>query len=224
MNPSQILPTDIPIIKNLFYLANLQMLYLYLEKIMKFGYARISIHDQNLQEQIDQLIAFGCEKIFFDAQTHFHKHQPELDRCLAQLESEDSLVVCALPFMGLSLKNFSHLMQSFIKKKNHFISLAEKIDTQKGQQPDFLSLMAYLSQSQQKISSEQVQSGLSKARENGKKGGRPPQIAAYKKETAYAMYINKSLPLTQIAKNLGISRMTIYRYIEERQRMLRNRD
>lgn len=189
---------------------------------MKFGYARISVYEQNLQKQIDQLIQWGCEKVYFDAQTHFHKHQPELDRCLNKLEENDTFVVCSLNNLGFNLKKFVKLMESFKNKKICFTSIDQNISSTDTKGIDFFSFITHLNALENSVFSEQTHSGLLKARTEGKKGGRPPHIESHKKETAYAMYINKSLPITQIAKTLGISRMTIYRYIDERQRLLRN--
>jgi len=56
---------------------------------MKFGYARVSTQDQNLERQIDQLQPFGCERIFQEKITGTKKDRPELDKLLDQLRTDD---------------------------------------------------------------------------------------------------------------------------------------
>ncbi len=48
---------------------------------MKFGYARVSTKDQNLETQLDTLTAAGCDKIVTEKVSgNSSKERPELDR------------------------------------------------------------------------------------------------------------------------------------------------
>jgi len=49
----------------------------------KIGYARVSTRSQNDDSQVDDLTAYGCEKIF----TGKDAARPELDRALAYLRA-----------------------------------------------------------------------------------------------------------------------------------------
>ena len=45
---------------------------------MKIGYARVSTQDQNLDRQMDNLRAAGCERIFNEKMTGTKSDRPEL--------------------------------------------------------------------------------------------------------------------------------------------------
>ena len=51
----------------------------------KIGYARVSTRGQNDDSQVDDLTAYGCEKIFTDTASGKHAARPELDKALAYL-------------------------------------------------------------------------------------------------------------------------------------------
>jgi DNA invertase Pin-like site-specific DNA recombinase len=56
---------------------------------MLLGYARVSMHDQNLDLQKDALKGASCEKVFLDAMSSSKKHRPGLERALDSLRKGD---------------------------------------------------------------------------------------------------------------------------------------
>ena len=63
---------------------------------------------------------------------------------------------------------------------------------------------------------ERTQKGLKAARSRGRFGGRPTVHKEDKKEIAYREVMENKKSIKDIADSLGMSRMTIYRYIEKR--------
>ncbi len=53
----------------------------------KIGYARVSTRGQKDDSQVDDLTAYGCEKIFTDAASGKLAARPELDKALAYLRA-----------------------------------------------------------------------------------------------------------------------------------------
>ena len=48
----------------------------------KIGYARVSTADQNDDSQVDELKAYGCDRVFIDhGVSGKHAARPELDKC-----------------------------------------------------------------------------------------------------------------------------------------------
>ena len=78
--------------------------------------------------------------------------------------------------------------------------------------------MGAFSELERNLIRERTQVGLQAARSRGKMGGRPETISTHKKELAYQLYMENKRPLKEISESIGISRMTIYRYIEKRER------
>jgi len=69
---------------------------------MIFGYARVSTDAQELTNQIAQLKAAGCERIFREKATGGRWNRPELQRLLDHLRKGDVLVVWILSCAGVS--------------------------------------------------------------------------------------------------------------------------
>ena len=55
----------------------------------RIGYARVSTRSQNDDSQVDDLTAYGCDKIFTDTVSGKHAARPELDKALAYLRAGD---------------------------------------------------------------------------------------------------------------------------------------
>ena len=73
---------------------------------MKIGYARTSTDDQTTALQLAALEKAGCAKIFEDKGiSGTIKKRPALTRCLAALESDDTLIVWKLDRLGRSLRD-----------------------------------------------------------------------------------------------------------------------
>ena len=71
----------------------------------KIGYARVSTRSQNDDSQVDDLTAYGCDKIFTDTSSGKLADRPELDRALAYLREGDVLVITRLSRAMRSLKH-----------------------------------------------------------------------------------------------------------------------
>ena len=69
------------------------------------GYARVSTRGQNDDSQVDDLTAYGCEKIFTDTASGKHAARPELDKALAYLRAGDVFVITRLSRAMRSLKH-----------------------------------------------------------------------------------------------------------------------
>src|SRR6201982_832203 len=71
----------------------------------KIGYARVSTRGQNDDSQVDDLTAYGCEKIFTDKASGKLAARPELDKALAYLREGDVFVITRLSRAMRSLKH-----------------------------------------------------------------------------------------------------------------------
>nr|WP_255357583.1 helix-turn-helix domain-containing protein [Fictibacillus sp. FJAT-27399] len=60
-----------------------------------------------------------------------------------------------------------------------------------------------------------MSSGLEAARARGRKGGRPPKEVK-RVELAISLYDSKRYSINQIKEMTGVSRSTLYRYLEKR--------
>lgn len=180
-----------------------------------FGYARVSTLDQNLDRQIDTLKEHGIDELFNEKMTGTKKDRPELDRLLGKLREGDTVVVESLSRLGRSTKNLIELVDKFKDMKVEFVSLKEKIDTTTSTGKLMFGFFALLAEFERDLISERTQEGLKAARARGRNGGRPSKKKE-KIELAFKMYDSKDYSIEQILEATGMSKTTLYRYLNNR--------
>jgi len=179
---------------------------------MDIGYARISTQDQNLALQRQALEGSGCSKIYEDIISGIHQQKPGLTLALEVLREGDTLVVWKLDRLGRSVKNLVNLVGELEGKGVHFKSLTDSIDTSTPAGRFFFHLMASLAQMERELIIERTKAGLSAARLQGRTGGRKRTMTDSKIESAKKLLDAGTSPKL-IAKNLGVSVATLYRWI-----------
>jgi DNA invertase Pin-like site-specific DNA recombinase len=182
---------------------------------MLIGYARKSTYEQNLDLQKDALRKAGCEEIFSDNITGSKAERPGLTKALAMLRKEDTLVVWRLDRLGRSLKHLIELVENLEEKKVGFKSLQESIDTTTSGGRLVFHIFGALAEFERHLIRERTQAGLSAARARGRLGGRPKSLDNKKKKLAAKLYDEQKHTVAEIGDMLGVSRMTVYRYVKE---------
>jgi DNA invertase Pin-like site-specific DNA recombinase len=181
------------------------------------GYARVSTGDQELNLQIDALLAAGCKKedIYEDKISGAKKERPGLDECLSKLQSGDVLVVWRLDRLGRSMSHLVNLIEELIEKGIGFKSIQDgAIDTTTASGELMFNIFSALAQFERRLIQERTRAGLAAARARGRKGGRPGKsINDPKVQMAKQMHQNKSMEVGDICESLGISKATFYRYV-----------
>ena len=183
---------------------------------MKIGYARVSTADQNLESQIDALKKAGCDEFYKEKKSGVSERE-ELEKALGYLREGDTLVVTKLDRLGRSLKKLLELIEEFKERGIHFQSLDDGIDTSTSVGNFFFQVIGAFSELERNLIVERTQKGLKAARSRGRLGGRPQIHKEDKKEIAYREVMENQKSIKDIAESLGMSRMTIYRYIEKKQ-------
>lgn len=179
---------------------------------MLIGYARVSTQDQNLDLQIQALTQAGCQKIFDDKISGSRAERPGLAKALEMLREGDTLVVWKLDRLGRSVKNLVDLVGDLYKRGIQFKSLTDAIDTGTTSGRFFFHVMASLAEMERELTVERTRAGLEVARQLGRKGGRKRQMTDSKIESAKKLLAN-GVPPRDVAKNLGVSVPTLYRWI-----------
>ena len=182
---------------------------------MKIGYARVSTEEQNLDRQLDSLKEAGCEKIFREKITGTKKERPELDKLMEQLRSGDLIIISDLTRLSRSVKDLFSLVDQIEKKGANIKSLKESwMDTSTPQGKLMFTIFAGISQFERDLISQRTLEGLAAARARGRNGGRPKKDE--KAITlALKMYQEKVCSISEITKATGVSKTTIYRYVEK---------
>lgn len=179
---------------------------------MLIGYARVSTQDQHLDLQLEALQKAECEKILEDKLSGTRADRPGLAKALALLRSGDTLVVWKLDRLGRSVKQLVDLVSELHKQGVHFKSLTDAIDTSTPSGRFFFHVMASLAEMERELIVERTRAGLQVARQLGRKGGRKPKMTPSKADSARQLLCGGTPP-KEVARNLGISVPTLYRWV-----------
>lgn len=179
---------------------------------MLIGYARVSTQDQILDLQIDALTKAGCQRVFEDKVGGSRAERPGLTKALEMLRDGDTLVVWKLDRLGRSVKNLVDLVGGLHKQGIQFKSLTDAIDTGTPSGRFFFHVMASLAEMERELTIERTRAGLDVARKLGRKGGRKRRMTDSKIESAKKL-LASGVPPKDVAKNLGVSVPTLYRWI-----------
>jgi DNA invertase Pin-like site-specific DNA recombinase len=154
----------------------------------------------------------GCKKIFDDKTSGSRAERPGLTKTLEMLRDGDTLVVWKLDHLGRSVKNLVGLVAELHKQGIQFKSLTDAIDTGTPSGRFLFHIMASLAEMERELTIERTRAGLEVARRLGRTGGRKRQMTDSKIESAKKLLAN-GVPPRDVAKNLGVSVPTLYRWI-----------
>ena len=183
---------------------------------MKIGYARVSTNDQNLNRQLDQLFEYGCERIFQEKITGSQKERPELERMIDILRNGDTVVITELTRLSRSVKDLFEIVETIHSRRADIKSLKEPwLDTTTPQGKLLFTIFAGISQFDRDIIRQRTMEGLSSARARGRKGGRPRK-SSQGIELALKMYDSNDYSISEIESATGVSKSTLYRYLNDR--------
>ena len=186
---------------------------------MKIGYARISTKDQNLELQIDALKKAGCELIFTEIASGAKTDRVELAKILSQVRVGDVVVVYKLDRLGRSLKHLLEVVAQLGKMEVAIQSICDAIDTTSAQGRLFFNISGCFAEFERDLIRERTNAGLAAARARGRKGGRRQGLskeAQQKAILAETYYKEGKMGVNQIALEIGVSKMTLYKYLRAR--------
>ncbi len=179
------------------------------------GLARVSTNSQDTQLQRDALGEAGCGRVFEENISTRKTERPGLAAALDYLRPGDTLCVWKLDRLGRSVKDVLIIADDLHERGIGVHILTGKLAgtyNPTGEGKFFFTMMAAFAELERDIIHERTMAGLAAARAQGRTGGRPTVMNTDKLAAAQARHANGESP-TQIAKDLGVSRATIYRHL-----------
>ena len=177
------------------------------------GYARVSTNDQNLELQLDALKEAGCRRVFEETASGASKARPHLRDALDFLRKGDTLVVWKLDRLARSVQQLIEIIEQLHKRGCGFRSLTEAIDTTTAGGRLIFHIFGALAEFERSIIRERTLAGLEAARTRGRKGGRPRLMNDDSLIVAQALLRDGVLTVKDIAKQIGVSEPTLYKYL-----------
>lgn len=182
---------------------------------MKIGYARVSTQEQNLNLQQDALQQAGCEKIIVDTASGKNSQREGLAQLKLLLRAGDVLVVWRLDRLGRSLKDLIEWMNYLEQEQVGFESLQEAMSTTTPTGKLIFHIFGALAEFERNLILERTKAGLAAARARGRLGGRKKALSPEKRRMVYELYQSKQHPIKDICDMFGISKPTLYKYVQE---------
>ncbi len=178
----------------------------------KFGYARVSTTDQDLTVQLEALEAAGCEMIRKEKVSGTSRqNRTELAVLLEFLSEGDTLVVTRIDRLARSMKDLQDIVFD-LKNRGIVLQATEQpIDTSTAAGKAFLDMLGVFAEFETNLRKERQMEGIAKAKKAGVYKGRK---ATLPREKILQMHRDGVKPAT-IARELSISRMSVYRVLNE---------
>lgn len=185
---------------------------------MLVGYARVSTREQNLDRQLDMLIAYGVDirNIYKEKVTGTKADRVELNRMIDELQQGDVVVIADLSRVSRSTKDLLMIVDRIKDKGANIKSLKDTwLDTTTSNPYNefLLTVMAGMSQLERDLISSRTKEGLIAAKARGRCGGRPSKRNE-KAEIVQTLY-NQGYKIVDIVKATNLSRTTVYRILNE---------
>ncbi|WLR44390.1 recombinase family protein (plasmid) [Bacillus carboniphilus] len=182
---------------------------------MLIGYARVSTGLQNLDLQKDALTKHGCAKIFHDKMSGAKRQRPGLDEALGYAREGDTIVVWRLDRLGRNMQDLIQIVNHLNESGIAFHSLQENLTMDKSNATGKLMfhLFAAFAEFERNLIEERSAAGRAAAKARGRLGGRPGKYGPRDIEMMKSL-IKNGTPITDVAEKWGVSRTTIYRYLD----------
>jgi len=181
---------------------------------MIVGYARVSTQDQTLDLQRDALTKAECKRIYTDTASGAKTDRKGLQEALDHLREGDILVVWRLDRLGRTLKQLIELINDLNNQGVGFKSLTENIDTTTSGGKLIFHIFGALAEFEREVIRERTNAGLQAARARGRLGGRPKSLDEKKIAQLRSLYESKKYSGEDICEMMGISRGTLYKYLD----------
>ncbi len=184
-------------------------------------YARVSTTDQSTDSQLLDLRRYVADRGW-----HLHREytdngvsgtkdsRPALNQLMDDAKKRKFGVVLVWRFdrFARSTKHLILALEEFRNLGVDFVSYQENIDTSSPLGSAIFTIISAVAQLERDIIAERVKAGLRRAKENGRKLGRPR--AEVPKGEIYRLH-SHGLSLRQIATQLNISKSTVARYLTQ---------
>jgi DNA invertase Pin-like site-specific DNA recombinase len=193
---------------------------------MIFGYARVSFTDQNLDRQLKELEAFGCEKIYSEKQSGKDFSRPVYREMRSKMRFGDVLVVHDLSRFGRNKQEIRNEWKSMIDEDIDIVVLNMPIlDTRKYRELEgvgqlvsdlVLTLLSWMVDEERNRIRTAQREGIQIAKEKGVYTGRKRKYHAGAKGKDKVIYervvdlIKQGTSVMEIHREVGLSRNTIY--------------
>lgn len=182
---------------------------------MRYGYARVSTSAQDYALQVEALKAAGCERIFSEKRSGKSINgRPEFQKLMRAVNPGDIVVVTRLDRLARSTRDLLNIIHDLEEAGCSFASLAESwCDTTTPAGKLLVTVLGGISEFERSLILSRTESGIAKAREQGKRFGRPAALDAGQRRKIAQRYADGET-MAALAAEYGVGEATIWRALQ----------
>lgn len=186
----------------------------------RIGYIRVSTVYQNTDRQLEGL---SLDKTFTEQASAKDTHRPKLQEMIQFARAGDTVIVHSMDRMARNLDDLRSIVKTLTSKGVSVEFHKEQLTFTRDESPManlLLSVMGAFAEFERSLLRERQREGVALAKNRGAYKGRKRELSAEQ-----VIMIKKSIAEGQkksvIAKTVGISRETLYRYLDDNYRAAR---
>lgn len=181
-----------------------------------FGYARVSTSQQSLDIQIKALKDGGVKanRIFADKVSGSHVNREGLSLLRVKVEEGDMILVKKLDRLGRDTSDMIQLIKEFDEMGVAIRFLDDGISTEGTMGKMVVTILSAVAQAERQRILERTNEGRIEAKANGVKFGRKRTVNRGIIQTLH----ENGIGATDIARQMGIGRSTVYKLLNENKR------
>lgn len=184
---------------------------------MHVAYVRVSTEEQNEQRQIEAMQQYPIERWFTEKVSAKDTNRPRLQEMINFVREGDVLHVHDFSRLARSTKDLLAIVELLNSKGVHLVSNKENLDTSTPTGRLMLTMIGAIAEFERANLLERQREGISIAKKNGTYQGRKA-ITVPDFSQHYARYMRREISKSALAKELGISRPTLDRLIDEQRK------
>jgi DNA invertase Pin-like site-specific DNA recombinase len=179
------------------------------------GYLRVSSVDQN---EVRQLEGLDLDKTFTDKASGKDAKRPQLEHLLSFVREGDTVFCHSMDRLARNLDDLRRIVLGLTERGVHVVFVKESLTFTGEDSPMsnlLLSVMGAFAQFERELIRERQREGIAIAKREGKYGGRKPSLTP-ERAAELRRRVDAGDSKAALAREFGISRDTLYRYVPVR--------
>lgn len=181
----------------------------------KIGYTRVSSADQNAERQLEGV---EVDRVFADTTSGKDTNRQGLEEMLSYIREGDTVIVHSMDRLARNVDDLRQLVKQMLSKGVTVRFHKESLDFHpQGSHPMaelMLSVLGAFAEFERKLIKERQREGIALAKKRGVYKGRSRALSPEQVDTI-KQRIADGEKVAALAKDVGVSRETIYKYIRE---------
>jgi len=178
----------------------------------RIGYIRVSSLDQHVERQLEGI---ALDRTFIDKASGKDTKRPQLELLLSFVRTGDTVIVHSMDRLARNLDDLRRIVQTLTSRGVRIEFVKEHLAFTGEDSPMaslMLSVMGAFAEFERALINERQREGIALAKQRGAYKGRKKALSSAT-VAQLRQRIARGMSKAQVARELGISRQTLYQYL-----------